>query len=58
MFYKNKDLISIRINENKFLNNSYSLKQIKRLSDKLSNYLLKKGIVGKMMTSVVYGQLN
>ena len=55
--YNGKDLISIRINDNKFENRFYTIKKIKRLSDKLSDKLLKKGVQGKMMTSLLYGDL-
>jgi hypothetical protein len=55
--YNGKDLISIRINDNKYENRFYTIKKIKRLSEKLSNKLLKKGVQGKMMTSLLYGDL-
>lgn len=55
---KGKDLISIRINENKFENRSFTLNKIKSLSDKLSQYLNKKDVNGKQMTSLLYGELN
>ena len=55
---KGKDLISIRINENKFENRSFTLNKIKSLSDKLSQYLNKKDVNGKQMTSLLYGDLN
>ena len=55
--YSGKDLISIRINADRFENRDYTLKRIKKLSQKLSNKLLKEGVKGKMMTSLLYGEL-
>jgi len=57
LIYAGKDLLSIRINEDKFENRHFTINKIKQISNKLSNYLNKKNINGKNMTSLLYGQL-
>ena len=56
--YSGKDLISIRISENKFRNQYFTVNQIKRISNKLSNKLQQKGIIGNQATALIYGDLN
>ena len=55
----NKDLISIRIDENKFEkeNKSFTVKKIKQISDLLSNFLEENKVSGKQMTALRYGDL-
>ena len=52
-----KDLISIRINEDKFEKQTFTLKQIKSLSNTISEKLKEEEVNGKMMTSLLYGEL-
>lgn len=58
MRYSGRDLISVRINENLYANRTFSINAIKKISDKLSNKLLDKGVNGKMMTALKYGDLS
>lgn len=57
LVFKGKDLISVRINENIYEHNTYSINKIKKISNALSQYLNKKKVNGKMMTSLLYGDL-
>jgi len=56
--YGGKEFIRFRINENKYENRFYSLKKVKDLSQQLSNKLNDEGVNGKLMTSLVYGDLS
>ena len=58
--YGGKDIISIRINKEQYNpnNRKFTVKDIQKLSDKLSKKLHKKDISGKIMTSLLYGSLN
>jgi predicted double-glycine peptidase len=58
--YKGQDILSIRINENKYLkdNQKFRVKDIQKISDKFSKHLNEAGINGNIMTSLKYGNLN
>jgi hypothetical protein len=56
--HSGKDLLSIRINEDKYENRHFTIKKIKEISNKLSNYLNNKNVNGKTMTALLYGNLN
>ena len=49
LVYAGRDLISIRINEDKFAHRAFTINKIEKLSNKLSDYLAKKEVNGKMM---------
>ncbi len=55
---KGKNLISIRFNEDIYKKQKFTINKIKNISNKLSNYLKNKGVQGKAMTSLKYGNLN
>ena len=50
--YKKSDGIEINIKSDKFGNKEYSRKEIKKIGNKLSKYLNKKGIKGELTTAV------
>jgi len=50
--YKKSDGIEINIKSDKFGNKKYSRKEIKKIGNKLSKYLNKKGIKGELTTAV------
>lgn len=56
--YAKRNIISIRFNENQFENRTFTIDKIKKISEKLSNYLKDKDIKGKMATAMNYGDLN
>lgn len=56
--YLGKDLISIRINEDKFEKLFYSVETIQKISDKLSTKLYDKKVRGLISTAMLYGPLN
>ena len=56
--FKGKDIISIRIDENKFDNNFYSVKKIHKLCNKLSDALKAKHVNGSFMCAMDYGKLS
>lgn len=58
LVYNGKDIISIRINANKYKNIHFKVKDVKDITNKFSQYLLKKEVSGKLMTSMKYGDLN
>lgn len=57
LVYSGKDIISLRLRENKYEHRYFTLKTVKRLSDELSKKLKENNVNGKMMTSIVYGDL-
>jgi hypothetical protein len=56
--YLGKDLISIRINENRFENLFFSVNTIQKISDKLSKDLYDNKVRGLTTTAMLYGSLN
>jgi hypothetical protein len=56
--YLGRDLISIRINENKFERLSYSVDKIQQISDILSTKLYENNVRGLISTAMLYGPLN
>jgi hypothetical protein len=58
LVYGGRNVISIRINENKYDKQFFTVGKIQKISDKLSNYLNTKDVQGRMMTSLLYGDLN
>ena len=55
--FKGKDIISIRIDENKFDNNIYSVNKIEQICNKLTQTLKTNNINGSFMCSLDYAQL-
>jgi hypothetical protein len=52
-----KDLISIKIHENKFKNQEFTIDKIKKISNKLSNLLKQNNVNGKLMTALYFDDL-
>lgn len=50
--YDNKDMIAIGFDKG-----NYTMEGIQTLSDKFSKYLEKKGVIGQMMTTLLYGNM-
>ena len=57
LVYNGKDIISIRLNEDKYENRYFTVKKVKELSNELSKKLKEKKVNGKIMSSIVYGDL-
>ena len=55
--FKGKDIISIRIDENKFDNNTFSIKKIQKLCNKLTQTLKTDNINGQFMCAMDYAHL-
>jgi len=58
--YHGKDVISIRIDQDKYSTNNrkFTIKNIQKISDSLSKELKENNINGNIMTSLRYGNLN
>jgi len=57
LVYAGKDIIRIKFDENKFEKRHFSLSKVQKISDEFTKYLEHKGVTGKMMTSLIYGDL-
>ena len=56
--YVGHNIMRIRFNQNKFDNNQqYTVKKVQQIGNQLSDYLQTKNINGKVMTSLLYGDL-
>lgn len=57
LVYAGKDIIRIKFDEDKYEKRHFSLNKIQKISDEFTKYLQQKGVTGKLMTSLVYGDL-
>lgn len=55
--YQGKQLISIRISEHRYAGKFYNIKTVEIISNNLSKKLKREGMNGKIMTSLLYGEL-
>lgn len=55
--YVGNKVMRIRFDRDKYNGNSFTEKEVKKISDEMSAYMEKKGLKGKIMTSMNYGVL-
>ena len=55
--YVGHNIMRVRFDESKFDKQHYTLNKIKKIGNKFSNYLNDKNVNGKIMTSILYGDL-
>jgi hypothetical protein len=56
--YIGHKIVRYRFDRNQYNGNSFSIKEVQKISNDLSGYLQDKGINGKIMTSMDYGPLD
>ena len=55
--YVGNKITRVRFDENKFDRQSYTIDKVKKIGNKFTKYLNKKNVSGKVMVSVLYGDL-
>jgi hypothetical protein len=56
--YVGNEILRFRFDRDKFTGNTYSVKEVQKISNEFSEYMKKKGLNGKIMTSMNYGILD